>query len=533
MQQRVHPNSGFPKLVKNKLSIAPPSPILSTGERLKALSLILKDCFFSQTLLTLTTGVFLAGYALQFKAPNAIIGLLCAMPAMAQLLQLPGIYLVEKFRSRKQVTVVATTISRCFLLPMALAPLLPSSKLSLTVLALAYMCHTAIGAIATCAWNSWLKDVVLKEELGEFFSKRLALSTLITMVLTVAGGNFLDYWAHAFHGFQPWGYSVLFGVAILVGMLGIPLIHKMPEPASPVALNQTSLLKKLIAPFHNRNFRNLIRFATFWNFAINLAAPFFSVYMLTLLGYSMSMVTMLTMLSQLSTFLSLRSWGKLSDRFSNKAVLMICAPLFLFCVLAWTFATMPHTHFLTLPLIIILQLLLGVATAGVTLANGNIALKLAPDGEATSYLATYTATGSLAAGLAPILGGLFVDMFSHQELSLLLKWQAPGNLLNITTLDFTSWDFFFALAFLLGLGALAQLKRVRESGKSTRRRKILQELMNDTVRVVSPTVVFNSIGTLMTYSNEKFQSAITGLKKQDKCVKPPIELYTECVVQSE
>lgn len=515
MQQRVHSGSGFPKLVTNKLFLAPPSPSLSAAERLRALSIILKDSFFSQTLVTLTTGVFLAGYALQFKAPNAFIGLLCAMPAIAQLLQLPGIYLVDTFRSRKTVTVVATTISRCCLVPMALAPLMPSRQMSLAVLAIAFMCHTATGAIATCAWNSWLKDVVLKEELGAFFSKRLALSTLITMVLTMAGGYFLDVWAHAFHGLQAWGYSVLFGVAILAGLLGIPLLHSMPEPASPQVSAQDSLLRKLIAPFHNRNFRNLIRFSTFWNFAINLAAPFFSVYMLTLLGFSMTQVTMLTMVSQLSTFLSLRTWGKLSDRFSNKAVLLICAPLFLFCVLAWTFATMPHTHALTLPLILCLQVLLGIAIAGVTLANGNIALKLAPDGEATCYLATYTATGSLAAGAAPILGGLFVDAFSHQELSLLLKWQAPGNLLNITTLDFTSWDFFFALAFLLGLGSISQLKRVRESGQSTRKRQILLELMNDTVRTVSPTVVFNSIGTLLAFSGGKLQSALTVLKKPE------------------
>lgn len=515
MQQCVQSDSGFPKLVTNKLFIAPPAPSLSTAERLRALSLILKDSFFSQTLVTLTTGVFLAGYALQFKAPNAVIGLLCAMPAMAQLLQLFGIYLVDKFRSRKTVTVVATTISRCCLLPMALAPLMPSSRLSLTVLAIAFMGHTASGAIATCAWNSWLKDVVLKEELGSFFAKRLSLCTLITMLLTVGGGYFLDIWAQVFNGQQAWGYSILFGVAILAGLLGIPLLQSMPEPASAQEPSKDSLIKKLVAPFHNKNFRNLIRFSTFWNFAINLAAPFFSVYMLTLLGYSMSLVTMLTMVSQLSTFLSLRTWGKVSDRFSNKAVLLICAPLFLFCILAWTFATMPHTHALTLPLVICLQVLLGIAIAGVTLANGNIALKLAPDGEATSYLATYTATGSLAAGTAPILGGLFVDAFSRQELSLLLKWQAPGNLVNITTLDFTSWDFFFALAFLLGLGSISQLKRVRESGQCGRKRQILLELMNDTVRTVSPTVVTNSIGALLACSGGKLQSALTVLKKAE------------------
>jgi len=67
-------------------------------------------------------------------------------------------------------------------------------------------------------------------------------------------------------------------------------------------------------------------FLASWNFAANLAAPFFVVYMLKTIGYSMTTIIVLTTASQLSNLLALGLWGSLIDRFSNKAVLGVAAP---------------------------------------------------------------------------------------------------------------------------------------------------------------------------------------------------------------
>ena len=51
-------------------------------------------------MVTLTGGVFLVAFALKLEASNTIIGLLAAIPPLAQLIQIPAIYLVEKYRVR-------------------------------------------------------------------------------------------------------------------------------------------------------------------------------------------------------------------------------------------------------------------------------------------------------------------------------------------------------------------------------------------------------------------------------------------------
>ena len=74
-------------------------------------------------------------------------------------------------------------------------------------------------------------------------------------------------------------------------------------------------------PLRDTGFRSLLGFIAFWNFSINLATPFFVVFMLERLMLPMRAVTALIVLQQLVAVLSVRIWGTLSDRYSNKAVL--------------------------------------------------------------------------------------------------------------------------------------------------------------------------------------------------------------------
>ena len=233
----------------------------------------------------------------------------------------------------------------------------------------------------------------------------------------------------------------------------------------PRIQERPKILKLLSQPFRDENFKKLIVFMCSWNFSVNLAGPFFMVYMLKRLGLSMSFIIGLSIVSQIMNFLFLKIWGKYTDRFSNKSVLAISGPLFMLSILAWTFTTMPEKYFLTIPLLIIIHIVMGLASAGISLATGNISLKLAPKGQATAYLATNTIANSIAAGIAPILGGKFADFFAGRELAWTLKYTSPIRELSLPTLNLQQWDFFFAFAFLVGLYALHRLAMVKEVGE--------------------------------------------------------------------
>ena len=63
--------------------------------------LVLYDALASEAMGTLTTGVFLAGFAVELGASNVAIGVLAAVPFAVQFLQLPAVALVERLRSRR------------------------------------------------------------------------------------------------------------------------------------------------------------------------------------------------------------------------------------------------------------------------------------------------------------------------------------------------------------------------------------------------------------------------------------------------
>jgi len=221
----------------------------------------------------------------------------------------------------------------------------------------------------------------------------------------------------------------------------------------------------LTEPFHDGNFRRLIAFLATWAFAVNLASPFLTVYMLRTLNLPMSRVVFLNVISQLANLAFLSIWGRLGDRFGSRAVLQVTAPLYLVCLLVWSISGQPWLGEMLLPLLVVLHVLMGIALAGVALATGTIAMKLSPMGRATSYLAANSVVTSVSASLASLAGGACADFFAARELGLSITWIGPRTEVGFEALTFHSWTFFFVLAFIVGLIALRLLRAVKEGSE--------------------------------------------------------------------
>jgi MFS family permease len=176
-------------------------------------------------------------------------------------------------------------------------------------------------------------------------------------------------------------------------------------------------------------------------------------------------------------------WGALIDRFSNKAVLGISAPLFLTCILAWTFTGLSWVQPATLYLLFAIHVLMGVSTAGVALASNNIVMKLSPSGQATAYLAANSVVSSICAAVAPIVGGLCADFFARHELTLAFTWTGGQTALTVQVLDFHAWTFFFGMACLVGLYSMHRLSLVEETA-GTSDPLILRQLLLEARRSV-------------------------------------------------
>lgn len=427
------------------------------------------DGIYSQVMGVLTGGAFLVAFALLLGASNKVIGLLAAIGPFTQILQIPSIYLVDWTRRRKLLAVANAMSGRVFWIVIAFIPWVLPEPLWIPVFLMSLLIFFGTGAIAGCAFNSWMRDIVPEAIRGSFFSRRMALGMAVGSLLSLAAAVAIDS-LRDFFGTELPGYSMLFVIGAGAGLLGSYQLVHVPEPMMEPPEAGRGILEPLLEPFRDTNFQKLIIFLGSWNFAVNLAAPFFTVYMLQRLGLAMTWVLALAVFSQVMNVLFLRLWGRLSDRFSNKSVLALTGIQFIISILIWPFTTMPETYFLTIPLLIVIHALAGISTAGVLLCGGNIALKLAPRGSATAYLATNALVSGIAATIAPILAGVLADGFATQELSISLTWIdrsiVPALDFRLEAINLRSLDFLFILAGILGLYAMRRLRDVREEGET-------------------------------------------------------------------
>ena len=481
----------------------PVKDILSEKEVQNGLGCVLRDGMASQAMASLTGSAFLIAFALQLGASNALIGLLAAIPHLTQLAQIPAVYLVEKVRNRRLISVLASVIGRFSWLFIALAPFVLSDQHVLVVLLLGLFTASLLAAVLNCSWNSWMHDLIPGDQLGAFFGRRFSLATTIGVVVSLGAAFFLDHVAARFSENALFGYSIIFGTGFLMGMLSVRFISKIPEPR--MFISKGSVMRAIVKPFHDVNFRNLIHFLGSWNFAIYLATPFFTVYLLKRLEMELAWVIGLIAIGRLVNIVFLRIWGGFSDRFSNKAVLAISGPLCLLCILGWTFTTMPEKHVMTIPLLILFHMLMGVAMAGITLASGNISLKLAPKGEATAYLAVVNFINAMAAGTAPLISGHLVDFFVESEFSWTVTWRSPERAVIFQTLNLQQWDFLFVLSFLAGLYAIHRLTMVKEINKIDEKISVYEIIsaLGREIRDFSTVATLRNIATMSGFDSSK------------------------------
>lgn len=461
------------------LSLAPQA-LVTPEDRERGLTLLVREAAFSGGTAALTTGVILTAFALHLGASNVMIGVLASAPFLAQLLQLPAIGMVERWRNRKAISVATSLIGRAMLAVMAVLAFFAGTGPLLIFLA-AQVVLCGLGAIGACAWNAWMRDLAPEERLGQVFARRTAWLTAISVVLGLVAALALDRTAPGSSA-RDWVFAAMFGAGCVTGLISARLVAGMPEPLMPPAPGPVNVGELVRQPLRDGNFRRLLVFVASWQFAINFATPFFTIFIVRQLRFDLSFVVLLSVLSQIANILALRTWGTLSDRYANKSVLAVCAPTYIVAIVAMIGASQFGSREIVKLWLVLLHVVMGASIAGVTLTSTNIALKLSPKGSATAYVAANAMVTAVAAGAAPIVGGLLADVFAARKIELIARWTGPGGVFAVP-ITLTHWDFYFLIAGMIGLYAIHRLSLVEERGE-IERRAMVGQLLFETRRTI-------------------------------------------------
>jgi Major Facilitator Superfamily len=429
----------------------------------------------SQVRDSLLSGPLLVGYALLLGASNVGVGVLSALGPATQVLQLPTVALIERWRARKAICWWAAFAARVTWLGVLFVPwVLPPGARPVGLFAL-LLTASALGTVSGAAWNPWIRDFLPEGLRNRAFARRIAIATTIGAVLSLMAGLAVEELGSRL-GSAVNGYVVVLGAGAASALLGLLFLGRIPEPAMPPATHRP--WRDIVrAPFMNREFRSLVAFLATWTFAVNLSTPFFTVYLLRRLGLPMAVVIAFAVLSQLTAALVVRAWGTMADRFSTLAVLRVSCAVFLLAVACWPVVGQAGTPWLVIGGLTLIHVLSGLSTAGVNLASGTVAMELAPRGAAAGYLATNALVTGVASALAPILAGLSADWLEGQRLSLTVGWSSgieAGEGLALP-IAIHGLDFLFLATVVVGLYAVHRILGV--SARATpRRREVLGAL---------------------------------------------------------
>jgi MFS family permease len=439
---------------------------LNEQQTQRALRMSLFDGAFATMMGSLAGGIFLVGFALNvLHATPVQVGILAALPVSANLAQLLGSIWIEMFGRRRWLCICAVTAGRFMWVPVMLLPLAmfdawADFRVWILVVMVGFSC--LLGALAGVAWLEWMSDVIPSTIRGAYLGRRNMVCAAAGMVAVLAGGVFLNKWEHAQGKEDPWGYILLFGVGLVLGLVSSWFLFCVPDPTVEGAADRPPFhWAALSGPFRDRNFLALVGYVGAFMFVTQMAGPFYAVYMIDGLGVDFATLTWLVTFATLASLFMLRIWGPISDQMGNKPVMIVAGAAHALIPLVWVIAQ-PNSYYWPL---VLAHVLSGIFYCALTLAQVNILLKLAPAQGRSIYIAVFNASIGLAVAVAPIVGGWLLDLMGG------LTWRAGEFQLN-------SLQVLFLVSGGLQLVVLLAVTRVQEVG-SAGASAVIMQLRND------------------------------------------------------
>ncbi len=374
---------------------------------------------------------YIIPYAIALKASAIEIGLLMSLRNIASTLaQVPGA-LMTGHASRKTIWVISMLVARLLWLPIVAMALL--GIVSITMFIILITLYSFFLALNNPAWTSMVGDMVPDSIRGRYFGRRNMLAGLSGMVATFAAGIMLAY-----------GFAPIFAISLIFGVIAIFIFLRIKEPQTKIAYHYRHSFA--VRPGGIREFvtvnRNLVVFTLFISmmyFAVNVAGPFFVVYMLNDLAIGYIWFGIIVAFGAFVAVVFHPYWGGFVDRFGERKIIFINSILICFVPVFYIFATSP-VHLLAI------EFFSSFAWSGLELAAFNFLLDVTPAERRPVYIANHTLLKGIGIFSGTLLGGIVAHSVAGSAFLFMHGLQ-----------------ILFLLSFVLRLAALALLPHIHEA----------------------------------------------------------------------
>lgn len=340
-----------------------------------------------------------------YRLGEAIFGLIVSLPAWCNVLQMVLMPFFARRWSQKNITLLFSWLHLLVWIGLGLAlPVIPRDNVEAAGrwLWLIFALSSLFQAMVGVAWTSWVQEWVPARIRGKFFGRRNRALQLATIAFLLVAG----YGMKRVQETDPvLAFQLIVWAAVALRALSIFWQQRILATAGfkPAEAGR-NFAQQLAVVRGAGSLMTFIGFGAAFGFAANFLGPFFNVFLFEVLGVTVAKVSTFVVVASLAGALSLPAWGQLLDRHGNRPVLIVLLFPWMTTGLLWAVVE-PHNTW-------VLYLVFaagGTFGAGFLLGSFNLLLKLIPPEAKTTAISLHVALTSLAAAVAPILGGALLD----------------------------------------------------------------------------------------------------------------------------
>ena len=373
------------------------------------LLLTLDSSIFSFSIAMLSQDTIIPYFASQLIDQKALIGLIPALFYLGLYFpQLIGAYLVNGRATRKWSIFAIAIAERMGILAIALTAqfvLQLTNNQALFSLLLSYLVFSITAGLISPAYADFISKNIIRKR-GMFFAVTNGLGGVIGFGASFTASYLLDTFAF------PINLRYLFWLGFATSFVSLFVIANFREVPFPAVTQTESLIDFLRAiPGHIKNSPRFQRFMiTRGLLGLGVMGnAFYALYAIDKFDLSPGSLGTFTMVILLTQSAFGFVWGWLGDRYGFKIIYVIEGVLFVAMGLLALTATQAWSFF-------IIAFAIGGVYAAFATGDSNMVFEIAAPDQTSRFIGISNSFVAPVLVIAPLIGGLIVDGFSHQLL---------------------------------------------------------------------------------------------------------------------
>ncbi len=278
------------------------------------------EASFEYFISIMVTGAYLAKVSSSIGISDSLTGILSSFVSLGCGFQLVAIFLQNKRPVKRWVTLFHS-INQLFFALIYVIPFIEiSHEIKIILFVLFLLGGHAINNVVNSPKINWFMSLVDDKKRGSFTANKEIVSLIGGMLFSLLMGAIID----SFEASGNLNGAFIFcglGIFILTLLHTSTLVISKEKPVAKTTQSTGKMLKELLSD------KKLILVAiipTLWNIAHFVATPFYGTYQIKELGFSMTFVSILSVVYAIVRSVFSKPLGKFADKRSFSTMTMVC-----------------------------------------------------------------------------------------------------------------------------------------------------------------------------------------------------------------